>query len=692
MKRCLNCMKEYSDEYSVCPFCGYTEGSLPKEIYHLYPGMMLINRYIIGTVLGFGGFGITYRAWDNELGVMVAIKEFYPNGLVNRVPGEKKVIIYQGSRSAEYQKQLKRFLEEAQNMAKFSTHFNIVNVYNFFEENNTAYIVMEFLNGISFKEYIKQSGGKVEESIAVSVIMSVLDALKEVHKHHIIHRDISADNIFICIGGKIKLIDFGAARFATGESEATMSVILKPGFAPPEQYQTKSKQSAYTDLYAVGAMLYQAVTGVKPEESINRKIEDTLIRPKILNPEVSTNLDNVIMRAMAINPEIRFQSAEEFQNALTNKNGVRDANSEISIRKKQRIRLILVISMVIVVGICSCIFLFRKSHSTELEETLLSIWYCADNDEEIQMMNSLFDDFKTTYPQISIELSSYSIDEYQKKLDEAAQNNSLPDLFESTEASAEVISKTGNLSKVYNQLSKDKYFFVNEYNEFFPDGRQIPLGFSVPIIICNASLISNDIDIKSIKDMESISETIGYVVLPKEYPCYVSSLYEMKEINLLNILSANLDHLKNYYKDKKFAFSESGNEYHFFTGGKVGLMLADTSYYDEIQGDMAGLYEISYLKSQYAVGRFDDCYSMNGLISKNKKNVVYELLTYMLSDKIQDVLHIQYNHSLPINKKEYDIYMDINRELSGVTDTLDNIYFIGQGQSQINDWIEENAK
>ena len=278
MIRCLNCMEIFDEVYGVCPHCGFIPGSPPKEAYHLFPGTVLRGRYIVGTTVGFGGFGITYRAWDKTLDKMVAIKEFYPNGLVNRVPGEKTVIIYSGNRANEFENGKIRFLAEARNMAMFNTHPNIVNVYEFFEENNTAYIAMEFLKGMSFKQYIAAQGGKIGWQTAVSVVLSVLDGLKEIHRAKIIHRDVSPDNIFLVPtdDGKdyrIKLIDFGAARFASGEEEKTLSIILKPGYAPPEQYRSKSRQGPWTDLYAVGAVLYRAITGIMPEEA-RRVISD----------------------------------------------------------------------------------------------------------------------------------------------------------------------------------------------------------------------------------------------------------------------------------------------------------------------------------------------------------------------------------------------------------------------------------
>ncbi len=140
---CMSCFKE-KDKFDVCPYCGWTEGTKLKESFHLYPKSILNSRYIIGIVLGYGGFGVTYKAWDTLLDVQVAIKEFFPNGLVNRIPGETEIIIYDGEKRNQYENGLEGFLEEARNMAKFNNHPNIVNVSDYFLQNSTAYIVMEF--------------------------------------------------------------------------------------------------------------------------------------------------------------------------------------------------------------------------------------------------------------------------------------------------------------------------------------------------------------------------------------------------------------------------------------------------------------------------------------------------------------------------------------------------------------------
>ena len=170
---------------------------------------------------------------------------------------------------------------------------------------------------VRYKDYIKKHQGIVSEDIAIKVTLAVLAALTDIHKAGIIHRDIAPDNVFILKNGTIKLSDFGAARFPRTDKE--IDVVLKPGFAPAEQYQRDGKQGPYTDIYAVGAMLYRAVTGIMPPEATNRRKEECLIPPKEINHDISDNLNNIILRAMAMQPKLRFQTAEEFRNALVGK-------------------------------------------------------------------------------------------------------------------------------------------------------------------------------------------------------------------------------------------------------------------------------------------------------------------------------------------------------------------------------------
>lgn len=282
----------------------------------LKPGVILKERYKIEEVIGAGGFGITYRAWDPLLQSYVAIKEYYPSGIATRSADSSKVCVPVGQEQREYHRGRIRFLKEAQDVARFQSEPNIVSIYDYLEENDTAYMVMEYLHGCTLKQYIREHGGRLDTDHILHICLSVLDALAVVHKAGMIHRDISPENIFICEDLTVKLIDFGAAKQVYLDGEQTMSVVLKPGYAPPEQYAKKDKQGPWTDIYALGTTLYFAATGEKPEESFGRVLEDTIKPVCEVNPEIPRAMSQVIMRAMSVKIEDRYQTVEAMREAL----------------------------------------------------------------------------------------------------------------------------------------------------------------------------------------------------------------------------------------------------------------------------------------------------------------------------------------------------------------------------------------
>ena len=231
---CYKCMRALNGSM-VCSNCGYDNTNQPQSDapYHLIRGTKLAGRYLVGNVLGEGGFGITYVGLDTTLLKRVAIKEFYPSGAANRTNSISEEIIVTQGREGFFNKGVERFLFEAKNVAAFSEEEGTVDVLDYFQENGTAYIVMEFLDGQNLKDYVNANGCfKLEE--LVTLMLPLMKSLSYMHKKGIIHRDISPDNIMYTKRGKLKLMDFGSARYYTNE-ERKMSVILKQGFAPEEQ-------------------------------------------------------------------------------------------------------------------------------------------------------------------------------------------------------------------------------------------------------------------------------------------------------------------------------------------------------------------------------------------------------------------------------------------------------------------------
>ncbi len=278
-------------------------------------GTVLAGQYTIDEVLGQGGFGITYKATDYKTKEKVAIKEFFPAVLAYREG--TSVISYSGERTESYQYGKEAFLKEAQTLAKFIGCDSIVGIHNYFEENDTAYFVMDYVEGKSFEEYLKEKG-KISFEEAKEILVPIMDSLAVVHSKGIIHRDVTPDNIFITNDGVVKLLDFGAARYSLDNKSKSYDVILKPGFAPKEQYIRRGKQGAYTDVYSLGATFYFALTGKRPPDSIDRLDDADLIPPSRLGVKITEAQEDAIFKALEVRPFERYQSMTEFKNALIN--------------------------------------------------------------------------------------------------------------------------------------------------------------------------------------------------------------------------------------------------------------------------------------------------------------------------------------------------------------------------------------
>ena len=312
---CYNCFQERPEGAGPCPHCGFDlEENEKKFPVALRAGTVLNGRYIVGRVLGQGGFGITYLALDTQLNAKVAIKEFMPNDIATRIG--TTVSVAMDTKSEEFAYGAERFQEEARTLAKFIGNPNIAAVTSYFDENDTSYFVMDYIEGISFKTYIANHGGKISVDETLNVMIPVLRALTAVHSEGFIHRDVTPDNIYITKDGMVKLLDFGSARYSIGDKSKSLDVILKVGYAPKEQYIRRSRQGPFTDVYSCAACFYAAITGFLPPESLERLDSDTLVPIPQCGIEIPEYLDKAILKGLAVQPEDRFQSAAEFLEAI----------------------------------------------------------------------------------------------------------------------------------------------------------------------------------------------------------------------------------------------------------------------------------------------------------------------------------------------------------------------------------------
>ena len=285
---------------------------MEENLHCLRKGTRLIGRYTIEGVLGQGGFGITYLGIDELHEKKVAIKEFFPQGIVTRnIEYQDTVTVTFVGEKENYEKGKERFLKEARTMAKFSKDEGIVKALDFFEINNTAYIVMEYLEGITLKQYLRENQRIAPEDL-IELLVPLIESLDEIHSQGMIHRDISPDNIMVLPDGRIKLMDFGAARDYTEFGEKSLSIVLKPGYAPPEQYQTHGVQGPWTDIYALCATMYKCITGENPPDAIDRLVDDHLKKISAFGFTVSPQIEEAIIKGMSVAAKDRYQNVGDF--------------------------------------------------------------------------------------------------------------------------------------------------------------------------------------------------------------------------------------------------------------------------------------------------------------------------------------------------------------------------------------------
>ena len=699
MVNCQVCSKPFHESFGVCPVCGFVLGEKPKQSYHLHPGMMLRQRYVVGTAVGFGGFGITYRAWDKTLDKMAAVKEFYPHGIVNRIPGEKQVLMDPGKQRDGFQKGKARFLTEARNMAKFNGHPNLVSIYEFFEENNTAYIVMEFLEGISYGKYIADNGGKVDSRTAVKVILSVLDALQEIHKEKIVHRDISPDNIFLIpaingAGGyRVKLIDFGAARFSSGDEEKTLSVILKPGYAPPEQYRSRGRQGPWTDIYAAGAVLYRSIVGQMPEESVNRMAADRLKPPADVICGLPRYLNDTIMRAMALNQELRFSNVRQFKEALLQKTKVVSVDREQKRRKTIWGIGIAGACLGLLTTACWGIFMYKRQALYDVEADI-AIWMADVNGEKMEqirqaarfyggseenrrliledsksMMSRMTAEFTGKFEQVGLEQKiggwdgDISGQSYASECNRAAiEGDFLPAVLDTsgiTLDDGKLWERLGTLKAVYGALNGDDYYFLGDEAFIEEFGRrrqmkQIPISFRAPVLYVNTYLI-DDWESRKLEQLTSLDAL------------------SLEGVKSFCVSQEDLGMYRDAFGDECLE-AEGKMGYEPFLKREKAFYLGSTDDYEAVRVCMGGIYRMVVLeklqKEGKAKGSFTHFWSISSSLDEEERTAADSLVYYLMGESAQDVFSLQNGNGLPLNKNMLQTYVKANDEFANVVSQL----------------------
>lgn len=567
---CMSCFG-VKGQFEVCPFCGYVEGTKPEQPHYLIPGTILAKHFIVGTAIGSGGFGITYRCYDTMLGVIVAVKEFYPVGLVNRAPGESRVGLLSGEKEKQYKEQIKRFLAEAQSIAQFGKAKDIVNVYDYFEENNTAYIIMEYIDGLLLRDYLQQQG-KMSVRDSLDLINSIIDSVEKIHAQGIIHRDISPDNIFMTGGRSIKIFDFGAAKLTGSVQRGIGEKVIKVGYSAPEQYRNNDKQGYYTDIYSIGAILYQMVTGQKPMESIDREIKDELKSPLELGIEIDENLDRAIMEALAVEPAFRFKGVRQMRDALNNRRLAEYPREKLKRQKRKRgwiaAASVLLIA-VILIGI-ALINTVRKEGNVMFDTEVaaigaddpVTVWVDSEDmkvalEEVVQKMSDIdttqdseaIQKMKKENKEITFEIIDITQKTDEKEvytdMDEALaavkDTEDFPDVFLTDRVSnIEQYDLASYQNNVYQAINAEDYLYLSVYKTYFSDYKEMPTSIDVMLFYALGAGSSED-SVTTSSDKVWESDTMKKELLKRKIQA--SSLTEKVQsdgtIELKDIIAAN---------------------------------------------------------------------------------------------------------------------------------------------------------
>lgn len=344
--RCMRCMSQKDSQQETCPACGFSEKDFVPEKHHLQPHTILKGQYLVGCALGEGGFGITYIGWDMFLHIPVAIKEYFPSGVVIRDQGQHTVSVFAGKDEESFLQGRSSFFREAQKVAKFDNNVGVVSVKNCFLENGTAYIIMEYISGINLGAYAELHGGKLTFTETLKLLRTPILTLEELHRASTWHRDISPENLMLAKDGKVKLIDFGSAMESDREKK-TRVLMIRAGYSPVEMYSSTGEDGPYSDVYSMAATIYKLITGVTPPPATDRLDNDPLVPPSALGvKDISHAQEAALLKGMAVQVKSRYQTMEEFFDGLYGKNAPAPAPSQHQKRLLIGIAALLVLIMV----------------------------------------------------------------------------------------------------------------------------------------------------------------------------------------------------------------------------------------------------------------------------------------------------------------------------------------------------------
>ncbi|MCC8028211.1 MAG: serine/threonine protein kinase, partial [Lachnospiraceae bacterium] len=312
--KCTKCMMDLEKGVQICPHCGYDQQREDQPANALRRNTILRGRYLVGNVIGQGGFGITYVGFDLVLEMKVAVKEYYPSATASRTANHSSRIQWDTRDEGEQMKGIERFVKEAQKMAKLDAVPSIVRVWDVFQENETAYIVMDFVEGVTLKQYLSEYG-VMQWADCFALLEPILESLAVMHDRGFIHRDISPDNIMVQPDGTARLLDMGAAVDVRATQGQASMAVAKKNFSAPEQYTQTAALGSWSDVYGMAATMYYCLTGKVIPEAMERSFNKVPIRFPAEHP-LPSHAAAALTRALELETNVRTRNMREFKRQL----------------------------------------------------------------------------------------------------------------------------------------------------------------------------------------------------------------------------------------------------------------------------------------------------------------------------------------------------------------------------------------
>ena len=429
-QRCISCMKEIGTN-NVCPYCGYIEGS-PYLPAYLPPKTVLNQRYIVGKLLSYNGEGAAYIAFDTVVEAAVEIREYMPDALCDRAAGGTAIVVNPGCET-KYKALMSDFVDLMHRLTRMRTLPTVVQAYEVFEQNNTVYAVFEHVEGGTLRQYLNENAGEISWEQASKLFLPLFNTLTALHASGLVHRGISPETILVNSKGEIKLNGFSISSLRAANTE--LSPQLFGGYAAPEQYSSNSWHGTWTDVYALSAVIYKSLTGTMPPEATTRSVNDNLIAPNILNPDVPRHVSNALMAGLLMSSEQRTQTVMELKNELYSPAPTAAAAvtkkapaPEIEIKQEEEekkkglpswaIALIITSAALLVVLAVLLIFLFSGSgggNTSSLVDSSVS--------SEASAPASSVESVESTAGTSSVSMNDYALEDFSKqRADSVTQN------------------------------------------------------------------------------------------------------------------------------------------------------------------------------------------------------------------------------------------------------------------------------